>query len=74
MATTKNEGETVVATTKELTFQLEKETKNTFRLQELNEDGDIASADEWLIGNLYVQKSFFGGKTPKNLKVTLEAI
>jgi hypothetical protein len=58
---------------REVLFKLGKETKNTFMFSELNEDGDVASATEWLIGSLYVQKSFFEGKTPRGLTVKLLA-
>jgi hypothetical protein len=58
----------------EATFKLERDTKNTFRFQELNEAGDVADASEWLVGTLYLQKSLFNGSTPDKVKVTLENV
>ena len=52
--------------TRELTFEQEKETKNTVRYQEQREDGDEA-----VIGPLYVQKSALGEDPPKLLSVTV---
>lgn len=52
-------------------FKLERETKNTFRFFELNEQGEEASLDEYVIGTLYVQKSIFNGKKPQELNITL---
>ena len=52
--------------TRELTFEQEKETKNTVRYQEQREDGDEA-----VIGPLYVQKSALGENPPQVLSVTV---
>ena len=46
--------------TRELTFESEKETKNTIRFQEVTKDGKPP-----VIGPLYVQKSALGDNPPK---------
>ena len=50
---------------KEIDFEFERTTKNTYRFQE-------KSVGNPVIGVLYVQKSVFGSKEPKALKVTVE--
>ena len=50
---------------KEIEFEFERATKNTYRFQE-------KAQGEPSIGTLYVQKSVFGSKEPKNVKVTME--
>jgi hypothetical protein len=50
---------------KEIEFEFERATKNTYRFQE-------RSTGNPAIGTLYVQKSLFGSKEPKKLKVTVE--
>ncbi|MGC8609454.1 MAG: hypothetical protein ACP5UV_06250 [Thermoplasmata archaeon] len=50
---------------KEIEFEFERATKNTFRFQEKNSENPS-------IGTLYVQKSVFDGKEPAKVKVTLE--
>ncbi|MEM0135201.1 MAG: hypothetical protein QXU18_08270 [Thermoplasmatales archaeon] len=50
---------------KEIEFEFERATKNTFRFQERASGNPV-------IGTLYVQKSLFEGKEPKSLKVTVE--
>jgi len=50
---------------KEIEFEFERATKNTYRFQE-KASGNPA------IGTLYVQKSVFGDKEPKKVKVTVE--
>ena len=50
---------------KEIEFEFERATKNTYRFQE-------KSSGEQLIGTLYVHKAVFGSKEPKKLKVTVE--
>ena len=50
---------------KEIDFEFEKATKNTYRFQERG-SGNPA------IGTLYVQKAVFGSNEPKKLKVTVE--
>ena len=50
----------------ELTFEQEKETKNTIRFQEVVEDGSQA-----VIGPLYIQKHALGSESPKTVKVTI---
>ena len=50
---------------KEIEFEFERATKNTYRFQE-KDSGNPA------IGTLYVQKFIFGSKEPKALKVTVE--
>ena len=49
---------------KEIEFEFERETKNTYRFQE-KDSGNPA------IRTLYVQKSVFGSKEPKKVKVTV---
>ena len=52
-----------------LKFTFEKETKGTFRYQEVGDDGAPASAPQ--IGTLYVRKTAIaGGKILKRLIVT----
>jgi hypothetical protein len=48
----------------EIEFEFELATKNTYRLQE-------KSAGSPVIGTLYIQKSVFGSKEPKRVKVTV---
>ncbi len=50
---------------KEIEFEFERATKNTYRFQE-------KSTETPAIGTLYVQKFIFGSKEPKALKVTVE--
>ncbi|MEM3291013.1 MAG: hypothetical protein QW046_05805 [Candidatus Micrarchaeaceae archaeon] len=50
---------------KEIEFEFERATKNTFRFQE-------RASGNPDIGTLYVQKSLFEGKEPKSLKLTVE--
>jgi len=50
----------------ELTFEQEKETKNTVRFQEQVVDGEQA-----VIGPLYIQKHALGNEPPKTLTVTV---
>ncbi|WP_212655880.1 hypothetical protein [Marinomonas sp. CT5] len=48
-----------------ITFEYEKETKNSVRYQEVPEEGKAP-----IMGTLYVQKWFAG--TTKNLEITIE--
>jgi hypothetical protein len=48
---------------KEIEFEFERDTKNTYRFQEI---GDMP-----VIGTLYVKKSLFK-KEPKKIKVSIE--
>ncbi len=50
---------------KEIEFEFERATKNTYRFQEKGTGNPV-------IGTLYLQKSVFGSKEPKALKVTVE--
>ena len=50
---------------KEIEFEFERATKNTYRFQE-------KSAGSPVIGTLYGQKSVFESKEPKKVKVTVE--
>lgn len=50
---------------REIEFEFERATKNTFRFQEKVSGNPV-------IGTLYVQKSLFEGKEPKSLRVTVE--
>ena len=49
-----------------LTFEYERETKNTIRFKELTQ------FDPPMVGTLYIQKSALGDKPPKKLTVTVE--
>lgn len=50
----------------ELTFEFERETKNTIRFQEIEDnDGNVA------VGTLYVQKAALGKDVPDVLHVTI---
>lgn len=51
--------------TQQLTFTLERETKNTVRYQEKT-DGNTA-----VIGTIYIQKSTLGSNPPTDLVVTI---
>jgi hypothetical protein len=51
---------------KTLTFELERDTKNTYRFQE------VAKGEPPLIGTLYVQKWAFKNK-PQTIVVTIKA-
>ena len=50
---------------KQLDFEFERATKNTYRFHE-------KTSTDPVIGTLYVQRALFGGRTPKNPRVTLE--
>ena len=50
---------------KEIEFEFERATKNTYRFQEKSSGNPV-------IGTLYVQKSLFGSKEPGSLKATVE--
>ena len=50
---------------KEIEFEFERATKNTYRSQERDSRNPA-------IGTLYVQKAVFGSNEPKKLKVTVE--
>jgi len=50
---------------KTLDFKKEKETKNTIRYQE------VKDKDKFIIGPLYIQKSFLPEKVPENIKITI---
>ena len=50
---------------KEIEFEFERATKNTYRFQEKSSGSPV-------IGTLYVQKSVFGSKEPKKIKVEWE--
>jgi len=52
--------------THELTFKLEKETKNTVRYTEVLEDGESP-----VIGTLYVQKTYLPTSRPETISVTI---
>ena len=52
--------------TRELIFELNKETKNTVRFSEV-----VADGSEPVIGELYVRKSALGSDRPKTLNVTI---
>jgi hypothetical protein len=57
--------------TVDLRFKLERETKNTYRFFELNEEGQKADYEEYMIGTLYVQKAFFNGSKPEEIVVSI---
>ena len=50
---------------REIEFEFERATKNTYKFQK-------KSKGEPSIGTLYVQKSVFGSKEQKEVKVTVE--
>jgi hypothetical protein len=50
---------------KEIEFEFERATKNTYRFQEKSSGSPV-------IGTLYVQKSVFGSKELKNVKAAVE--
>jgi hypothetical protein len=52
--------------TRELIFELNKETKNTVRFSEV-----VSEGNEPVIGELYVRKSAFSGSKPKELHLTV---
>jgi hypothetical protein len=47
-------------------FEFERETKHTFRFQELT------GGKPEVVGTLYVQQSALGGRAPKKIRVTIE--
>ena len=53
---------------KKLTFVKEKETKNTFRYQEVKENGKV------VIGPLYIQKWFLQEKNIPKISITIKMI
>jgi hypothetical protein len=56
-------------------FKLEKETRNTFKFQEVDDTG--AEAGAWgKIGSLYVQKTAFprGSSAPKEISVEIKLV
>ncbi len=59
------EGKCEIMDKKEIEFEFERATKNTYRFQEKSTGSPV-------IGTLYVQKSVFGSKEPKKVKVTVE--
>lgn len=54
-------------------FQMERETKNTIRFQEISVSGQPIGPDEGAkIGLLYIQKSAFGeSQAPKKIDVAI---
>ena len=50
-----------------LTFRREKETKGTYRYQEVEGAGG-----ETVVGSLYVKKAILGEEPPERLRVTIE--
>ena len=56
-----------------LTFKRTKETKNTVMFTELGEDGSEAERDEFVVGQLYVQKGYLGARNPEFVYVKLSA-
>jgi hypothetical protein len=48
-------------------FELEKETKGTYRYQEIDSGQPLA------VGSLYVKKHVVGPNPPKKLRITIEA-
>lgn len=48
-------------------FAFERETKRTYRFQEVTDGGEA------LIGTLYIQQSAFDGKKPEKVTVTVKA-
>jgi hypothetical protein len=51
---------------RELTFEQEKETKNTIRYQE-----KVKNGEQPVIGPLYIQKHALGSDAPKTVTVTV---
>jgi hypothetical protein len=51
-----------------LTFRREKETKGTFRYQEVEN-----AAGETTVGSLYLKKAALGEEPPERLRVTIES-
>ena len=52
---------------RELTFEQEKETKNTVRFQEV-----VADGSQPVIGPLYVQKSWLADRDTETLEITIK--
>jgi len=56
-----------------LRFEIERETKNTIRYQEVL--GEVAYSDKDIaIGPLYIQKQALGKTPPKQIQVTVESL
>jgi len=51
----------------EITFEVEKETKNTVRYKEVPEKGQPP-----IVGIIYIQKWFLGSPVPEKVRVTIE--
>lgn len=54
-----------VSMNKQLEFEFERATKNTYRFQE-------KTFTDTVIGTLYVQKALFSGKAPRKVRVTMK--
>ena len=57
---------------KQIEFEFERATKNTYRFQENTYRFQENTSTDPVIGTLYVQKAQFGSQTPKGLRVTVE--
>lgn len=55
----------------DIRFKLERDTKNTYRFFEVNDDGSNAmEMGNHIVGSLYVQKAVFKAK-PEEITITL---
>lgn len=52
-----------------VTFKLDRETKNTYRFQEIDAAGKPLEIIDAVIGTIYVKKRAFGGNPPANITV-----
>lgn len=55
----------------EVSFKLEKETKNTYRFQEVDEEGEVKEWADVEMGTIYLNKRNFS-KRPNIIKLTVE--
>lgn len=58
---------------KKISFKLERETKNTYRFQEVDAGGHPVALADADIGTLYVKKRLFEGK-PSYVELTVKTV
>lgn len=55
----------------DIRFQMERETKNAVRFQEIDAEGKVLDNDACQIGTLYIKKRAFKSAIPNQIVVTL---
>lgn len=61
-----------MATSKTLSFELEKETKGAVRYSEVDENGHKIEMENVVVGTIYIRKSSLGDQRPAVLTVTVQ--